>query len=563
MADMRRSARSLVTEGQKYDIRILLDIVLSEESNTSQEQTVKHAVRRWIRDGVSGFSLAGGHREALMMVVESLQEELDGVSGEERIVLLPDWLGEEVTITYPCSLLYITITYPCSLLYITIPYPCSLLYVTITYPCSLLYITITYPCSLLYITITYPCSLLYITITYLCSLLYITITYPCSLLYITITYPCSLLYITITYPCSFLYITITYPCSLLYIAITYPCFLLYITITYRCSLLYITITYPCSLLYITITYPCFLLYITITYPCSLLYITITYPCSLLYITITYPCSLLYIAITYPCSLLYITITYPCSLLHITITYPCSLLYITITYPCSLLYITITYPCSLLYITITYPCSLLHITITYLCSQVVESLQEELDGVSGEERIVLLPDWLGEEVTINKSLFLRTRPVLDWKPWEAEESSEVMKTVWEVSSLTSPKLLQFMAVTLPGTIKLSLSQTHPPPSWLRSLLLLRLQNPALYAGWLQTLSDNSTLSVLSHWGCSTLLVAINPSNQSQIFPLHLPHYTATAKLLLSTQQGHNGGKMAEDSVLLAPREAQLLRLTPQE
>lgn len=107
------------------------------------------------------------------------------------------------------------------------------------------------------------------------------------------------------------------------------------------------------------------------------------------------------------------------------------------------------------------------------------------------------------------------------------------------------------------------QTHPPPSWLRPLLFLRHQNPALYAGWLQTLSENSTHNVLSHWGCSTLLIAINPSNQSQVFPLHLPNYTASAKLLLSTQRGHNGGKMAEDGVLLAPREAQLLRLTPQK
>ncbi|CAI9533790.1 unnamed protein product [Staurois parvus] len=147
--------------------------------------------------------------------------------------------------------------------------------------------------------------------------------------------------------------------------------------------------------------------------------------------------------------------------------------------------------------------------------------------------------------------------------EDNESSEVMKTAWEVSSLNSTELQQFMAVTLPGTIKLSLSQTHPPPSWLHSLLFLRFQNPALYAGWLQTLSHNSTFSVLSHWGCSTLLITINPSNQSQIFSLHLPHYATKAQLLLSTQRGHSGGMMVEDSVLLAPGEAQLLRLTTQE
>ncbi|KAG9465864.1 hypothetical protein GDO78_017618 [Eleutherodactylus coqui] len=124
-----------------------------------------------------------------------------------------------------------------------------------------------------------------------------------------------------------------------------------------------------------------------------------------------------------------------------------------------------------------------------------------------------------------------------------------------------QLRQFLAITLPGTIILSLNQSQPLPSWLSFLLILRFQTPDLYTGWLQIISDGSSYRALSHWGCSTLLVIIGCYDQSQNVSLRLPHFSASARLLLSTKQQRSPGQVLQDSVQLLPGEAQLLRLTP--
>ncbi|XP_069800302.1 uncharacterized protein [Dendropsophus ebraccatus] len=195
--------------------------------------------------------------------------------------------------------------------------------------------------------------------------------------------------------------------------------------------------------------------------------------------------------------------------------------------------------------------------------VSQMLQDGVETVSGEERLILLPDWLCEDVETprNKSHLLRTCPLPDWNLQNATVGAEIKDVAWEVESGDTNALRQFLALTLPGTIILSLNQSVPPPSWLRSLLLIRFQNPALYTGWLQLTSNGSSYSALLSWGCSTLLVAISHSDQSHNVSLHLPHFSASAKLLLSTVRGRNQGQVLQDIVQLAAGEAQLLRLTP--
>ncbi|KAM3910523.1 uncharacterized protein RB166_019371 [Leptodactylus fuscus] len=196
--------------------------------------------------------------------------------------------------------------------------------------------------------------------------------------------------------------------------------------------------------------------------------------------------------------------------------------------------------------------------------VSEILQDEVEIISGENRLILLPDWLcdDEDLPKNKSYLLRTCPLLDWNLQEFTAGSEMKDMAWEVTSGAndSLELKQFLSVTLPGTIILSLNQSLPPPFWLRSLLLLRFQNPALYSGWLQLMSNGSSYSALSHWSCSTLLVIIDYSDQSHNMSFVLPNFSASARLLLSTKSGHNRGQVLQGSVQLVPGEAQLLRLT---
>ncbi|XP_063794508.1 uncharacterized protein LOC134949685 [Pseudophryne corroboree] len=197
--------------------------------------------------------------------------------------------------------------------------------------------------------------------------------------------------------------------------------------------------------------------------------------------------------------------------------------------------------------------------------VSDILREELENVTGEERLILLPDWLCADTAINKSQIFHTCPFPDWNLQDAPGRSEVVQTAWEVSPGDNDSLgmRQFMAVTQPGTVILSLSQSQPPPSWLRSLLFLRFHNPALYAGWLQDLSNNSSYIVLRHWGCSTLLVVIGRSASQENVSLHIPNYAPSAQLLLSTIGRSSRGQLMVDTVLLAAGEAQLLRLSHEE
>ncbi|KAG9465863.1 hypothetical protein GDO78_017618 [Eleutherodactylus coqui] len=193
------------------------------------------------------------------------------------------------------------------------------------------------------------------------------------------------------------------------------------------------------------------------------------------------------------------------------------------------------------------------------------LQNEVEIISGEERLILLPDWLcdDEDMPKNKSQVLRTCPLTDWNLQKFTVRSEMKDTAWEVMSGDTDglQLRQFLAITLPGTIILSLNQSQPLPSWLSFLLILRFQTPDLYTGWLQIISDGSSYRALSHWGCSTLLVIIGCYDQSQNVSLRLPHFSASARLLLSTKQQRSPGQVLQDSVQLLPGEAQLLRLTP--
>ncbi|XP_075041997.1 uncharacterized protein LOC142101434 [Mixophyes fleayi] len=196
--------------------------------------------------------------------------------------------------------------------------------------------------------------------------------------------------------------------------------------------------------------------------------------------------------------------------------------------------------------------------------VSDLLHEELENATDEERIILLPHWLCDDTAINKTFLLHTCPLRHWNLRDVPERSEVMQIAWEVSPWDdSLGIRQFMAVTQPGTVILSLSQSQPPPPWLHPLLLLRFQNPALYAGQLQDLSDNSSYSVLCHWRCSSLLVIISHCNQQQTISLHIPHYAPKAQLLLSTGGQRGKGQAIQDAVLLPPGTAQLLRLTPEE
>ncbi|XP_068106198.1 uncharacterized protein [Hyperolius riggenbachi] len=195
--------------------------------------------------------------------------------------------------------------------------------------------------------------------------------------------------------------------------------------------------------------------------------------------------------------------------------------------------------------------------------VSQFLQEDMDIVAREDRFILLPDWLCEETASNKSVLLCTCSLPRWDSAKVTECSQVQNTAWQVSSGSSLELRQFMAATLPGTAILPLSQTQPPPSWLELLLFRRHQHPALYAGWLQPMADNSTYGIVHRWGCSTLLVAINPTNQPRNLSVRLTGYKATAQLLLSTTWRRSRDLNVQEGLLLAPGEAQLLRLTLEE
>ncbi|XP_077142521.1 uncharacterized protein LOC143806235 isoform X1 [Ranitomeya variabilis] len=194
------------------------------------------------------------------------------------------------------------------------------------------------------------------------------------------------------------------------------------------------------------------------------------------------------------------------------------------------------------------------------------LLNEVEITSGEERLILLPNWLcnDEDAPKNKSQLLRTCPLPDWNLQPFTMGSDMKDMAWEVTpdDIESLELRQFLAVTLPGTVILSLNQSLPPPSWLRSLLHLRYQNPALHSGWLQRLSNGSSYSALSSWACSTLLVLIGPSDRSHNVSLHFPYFSNSVRLLLTTKPERNRGQLLQDRVLLAPGEAQLIRLIPE-
>ncbi|KAM4019215.1 uncharacterized protein ACNLHF_028559 [Anomaloglossus baeobatrachus] len=194
------------------------------------------------------------------------------------------------------------------------------------------------------------------------------------------------------------------------------------------------------------------------------------------------------------------------------------------------------------------------------------LLNEVEIASGEERLILLPNWLCDDKDLpqNKSHLLRTCLLPDWNLQKFITGSEMKDTAWEVTSddTDSLELRQFLAVTLPGTVLLSLNQSLSPPSWLRSLLHLRYQNPALYSGWLQLLSNGSSYSALSSWACSSLLVLIGHSDRSHNVSLHFPNFSNSVRLLLTTKQERNRGQMLQDSVELAAGEAQLIRLIPE-
>ncbi|XP_056396721.1 uncharacterized protein LOC130291668 [Hyla sarda] len=198
--------------------------------------------------------------------------------------------------------------------------------------------------------------------------------------------------------------------------------------------------------------------------------------------------------------------------------------------------------------------------------VSQILLDEVETISGEERLILLPDWLcdDEDIPKNKSNLLRTCSIPEWNLQNVAVGAEMKNVAWkvDVGDMDTLGLRQFQAVTLPGTVMLSLNQSLAPPTWLRSLLFQRFQNPALYAGWVQPTSNGSFYSAVSSWGCSALLVAISGPDQSLNVSLHLPYFSASARLILSTKGGRNLGQVFQDMVLLEPGEAQLLRLTPQ-
>ncbi|XP_077142522.1 uncharacterized protein LOC143806235 isoform X2 [Ranitomeya variabilis] len=199
-------------------------------------------------------------------------------------------------------------------------------------------------------------------------------------------------------------------------------------------------------------------------------------------------------------------------------------------------------------------------------KISQILLNEVEITSGEERLILLPNWLcnDEDAPKNKSQLLRTCPLPDWNLQPFTMGSDMKDMAWEVTpdDIESLELRQFLAVTLPGTVILSLNQSLPPPSWLRSLLHLRYQNPALHSGWLQRLSNGSSYSALSSWACSTLLVLIGPSDRSHNVSLHFPYFSNSVRLLLTTKPERNRGQLLQDRVLLAPGEAQLIRLIPE-
>ncbi|XP_069611534.1 uncharacterized protein [Ranitomeya imitator] len=174
------------------------------------------------------------------------------------------------------------------------------------------------------------------------------------------------------------------------------------------------------------------------------------------------------------------------------------------------------------------------TTVMMISQI---LLKEVEIASEEERLILLPNWLcdDEDAPKNKSQLLRTCPLPDWNLQPFAMGSAMKDMAWE---------------------------SLPPPSWLRSLLHLRSQNPALHSGWLQRLSNGSSYSALSSWACSTLLVLIGPSDRSHNVSLHFPYFSNSVRLLLTTKPEHNRGQLLQDRVQLAPGEAQLIRLIPE-
>ncbi|XP_075464915.1 uncharacterized protein LOC142499444 isoform X3 [Ascaphus truei] len=195
-------------------------------------------------------------------------------------------------------------------------------------------------------------------------------------------------------------------------------------------------------------------------------------------------------------------------------------------------------------------------------EVTEKLREELGNVTGDERILLLPNWLCEAPPPAWPHLLRSCPLPRGDLQEVIEGPEVMETAWEVSTGDNDTLglLQFMAVTLPGTPILSLSQA--PPSWLRSLLFLRSQHPALSSGSLRFLSNGSSYYALRHQGCSAILVALSQSNRPQSLSVHIPQYNQRARCLLSTWAGRGVGEEVDlSSLVLAPYEGVILRLAP--
>ncbi|XP_075464914.1 uncharacterized protein LOC142499444 isoform X2 [Ascaphus truei] len=166
-------------------------------------------------------------------------------------------------------------------------------------------------------------------------------------------------------------------------------------------------------------------------------------------------------------------------------------------------------------------------------EVTEKLREELGNVTGDERILLLPNWLCEAPPPAWPHLLRSCPLPRGDLQEVIEGPEVMETAWEA-----------------------------PPSWLRSLLFLRSQHPALSSGSLRFLSNGSSYYALRHQGCSAILVALSQSNRPQSLSVHIPQYNQRARCLLSTWAGRGVGEEVDlSSLVLAPYEGVILRLAP--